>query len=153
MTSTPARSRSTSTFLAGNLLDEGGFKKVWQESELFTELRSPQTSGACTKCSFFDSCRGGCMAAKFFTGLPLDGPDPECVRGFGELALAQDRSLPEAESGPLADRAPDARTARDAPVGSSPVRDPRDIARLTARLGMCREPPRRLPAIACTERH
>ncbi len=28
------------------------------------------------------------MAAKFFTGLPLDGPDPECVRGFGEEALA-----------------------------------------------------------------
>jgi hypothetical protein len=28
------------------------------------------------------------MAAKFFTGLPLDGPDPECVRGFGEQALA-----------------------------------------------------------------
>jgi hypothetical protein len=27
------------------------------------------------------------MAAKFFTGLPLDGPDPECVRGFGEQAL------------------------------------------------------------------
>ena len=24
---------------------------------------------------------GGCMAAKFFTGLPLDGPDPECVQG------------------------------------------------------------------------
>lgn len=23
------------------------------------------------------------MAAKFFTGLPLDGPDPECVRGQG----------------------------------------------------------------------
>lgn len=28
------------------------------------------------------------MAAKFFTGLPLDGPDPECVKGYGELALA-----------------------------------------------------------------
>ena len=36
----------------------------------------------------YDSCQGGCMAAKFFTGLPLDGPDPECVRGFGEQALA-----------------------------------------------------------------
>jgi hypothetical protein len=27
------------------------------------------------------------MAAKFFTGLPLDGPDPECVKGHGEHAL------------------------------------------------------------------
>jgi hypothetical protein len=27
------------------------------------------------------------MAAKFFTGLPLDGPDPECVKGYGELQL------------------------------------------------------------------
>ena len=27
------------------------------------------------------------MAAKFFTGLPLDGPDPECVFGHGETAL------------------------------------------------------------------
>jgi hypothetical protein len=24
------------------------------------------------------------MAAKFFTGVPLDGPDPECVTGHGE---------------------------------------------------------------------
>ena len=28
------------------------------------------------------------MAAKFFTGLPLDGPDPECVQGYGEVALS-----------------------------------------------------------------
>jgi hypothetical protein len=27
------------------------------------------------------------MAAKFFTGLPLDGPDPECVQGYGEELL------------------------------------------------------------------
>src|SRR3712207_6938041 len=38
--------------------------------------------------SHFDACRGGCMAAKFFTGLPLDGPDPECVQGYGETAPA-----------------------------------------------------------------
>ncbi|MBN9739626.1 mycofactocin radical SAM maturase [Amycolatopsis sp. A1MSW2902] len=76
------------TFLAGNTRDEGGFTSVWRESELFAELRSPQSGGACTSCSAFDACRGGCMAAKFFTGLPLDGPDPECVRGHGERALA-----------------------------------------------------------------
>jgi len=55
---------------------------------LFADLRRPQSGGACTSCSAYDACQGGCMAAKFFTGLPLDGPDPECVRGFGELALA-----------------------------------------------------------------
>ncbi|MGH2893564.1 MAG: mycofactocin radical SAM maturase, partial [Solirubrobacteraceae bacterium] len=75
-------------FLAGNVRDSGGFAGVWRESELFRELRSPQTGGACASCGLFDACRGGCMAAKFFTGLPLDGPDPECVRGLGELALA-----------------------------------------------------------------
>jgi mycofactocin radical SAM maturase len=75
-------------FLAGNVRGPGGFTEVWQRSELFTELRRPQTGGACTSCSAFDACRGGCMAAKFFTGLPLDGPDPECVKGHGERALA-----------------------------------------------------------------
>ena len=34
------------------------------------------------------------MAAKFFTGLPMDGPDPECVQGYGEPALALDRDKP-----------------------------------------------------------
>ena len=34
------------------------------------------------------------MAAKFFTGLPMDGPDPECVQGHGESALAGQREVP-----------------------------------------------------------
>jgi mycofactocin radical SAM maturase len=75
-------------FLAGNVRSEGGFSHVWRESELFTELRRPQSGGACASCSAYDACRGGCMAAKFFTGLPLDGPDPECVKGNGEPLLA-----------------------------------------------------------------
>ena len=61
---------------------------MWRTSELFTSLREPQSAGACASCGSFDACRGGCMAAKFFTGLPLDGPDPECVHGHGEAALA-----------------------------------------------------------------
>ena len=87
-------------FLAGNVRSPGGFQTVWRDSELFADLRRPQTGGACSKCSFFDSCQGGCMAAKFFTGLPLDGPDPECVRGFGEQALAargDDLAIPKSE--------------------------------------------------------
>lgn len=75
-------------FLAGNVRDPGGFETVWRASELFTQLRQPQTGGACRSCSAYDSCQGGCMAAKFFTGLALDGPDPECIHGNAELALA-----------------------------------------------------------------
>jgi mycofactocin biosynthetic radical S-adenosylmethionine protein MftC len=81
-------------FHAGNILRDDGFQQVWQTSQLFQELRAPQSSGACTSCGFFDACRGGCMAAKFFTGLPVDGPDPECVQGYGESALAADRVVP-----------------------------------------------------------
>ncbi len=72
-------------FKAGNVRSaQAGltdFDTVWKTSPLFLELRQPQNGGACTTCSAYDSCRGGCMAAKFFTGLPLDGPDPECVKG------------------------------------------------------------------------
>ncbi|MFD9662457.1 mycofactocin radical SAM maturase [Rhodococcus sp. NPDC059968] len=82
-------------FLAGNIVADSGFQQVWQTSELFQELRSPQTGGACSKCDHYDSCRGGCMAAKFFTGLPMDGPDPECVIGNGELALAAAGEIPK----------------------------------------------------------
>ena len=34
------------------------------------------------------------MAAKFFTGMPLDGPDPECVKGNAEFVTAGDRPAP-----------------------------------------------------------
>jgi radical SAM protein with 4Fe4S-binding SPASM domain len=79
--------RDSRAFLAGNIQGRR-FRAMWRDSELFASLRQPQSGGACRSCSAFDSCQGGCMAAKFFTGLPLDGPDPECVRGFGESALA-----------------------------------------------------------------
>ena len=86
-------------FLAGNVLSDavdgsGGFDNVWKNSALFTELRKPQSAGACGSCGHYDACRGGCMAAKFFTGLPLDGPDPECVEGYGAPALAAERDKP-----------------------------------------------------------
>ena len=75
-------------FLAGNIRDEGGFTRVWRESAKFQSMRETQPGGSCTSCSAFDRCRGGCMAAKFFTGLAMDDPDPECVFGHGEAALA-----------------------------------------------------------------
>lgn len=76
-------------FRAGNIREPGGFTDIWKNSDLFTSLREPQSAGACASCGSYDSCQGGCMAAKFFTGLPLDGPDPECVGGDADQALAE----------------------------------------------------------------
>ena len=75
-------------FKAGSVRDPGSFTAIWRESELFLSLREPASAGACASCGSYDACQGGCMAAKFFTGLPLDGPDPECVNGHGEPLLA-----------------------------------------------------------------
>jgi mycofactocin radical SAM maturase len=105
------------SFLAGNVTEPGGFTGVWRNSKLFAELRSAQTVGACTKCQHFDSCRGGCMAAKFFTGLPLDGPDPECVLGHGvDALLARGDTAP-----PKPSLNHSHRTARAAQVKRQPV--------------------------------
>ena len=99
-------------------------------------------AGACQSCSAYDSCRGGCMAAKFFTGLPLDGPDPECVKGHGERALAAVGRGPRAQAVrrsfapvPAGAGAPSAaaRLARTSPAQTGP--------------GLRREPAGRLPSL------
>ena len=127
----------------------GGFAAVWRDSELFADLRRPQTGGACESCSAYDSCRGGCMAAKFFTGLPLDGPDPECVRGHGEAALAAP-GRPDGAPRPSGDH-----SHRTAPRPRQPVpvtigRRPPDAQRVhgppaPARPRLRREPAGRFP--------
>ena len=106
-------------FLAGNVRDEGGFTGVWRTSELFLRLRQPQSGGACTSCQFFDTCKGGCMAAKFFTGLPLDGPDPECVQGYGEELLKNRKDKQESIPKPTGDHSH--RTTRAPRSGLGPV--------------------------------
>lgn len=122
-------------FLAGNLVTDGGFRQVWQTSSLFAELRAPQTGGACAKCQHFDSCRGGCMAAKFFTGLPLDGPDPECVQGFGELALEELTSA----------------GARAVPAASQDHSKANATRNQPVMLKLMTRPPDRAPVSACAE--
>ncbi len=118
-------------FKAGNIVADGGFEAVWTDSSLFAELREPVDGGACTKCSHYDSCRGGCMAAKFFTGLPANGPDPECVQGYGEAALtAPGRTIPRPAvdhsrpvrgktrvSLPLTVKRPPAKACNESPLG------------------------------------
>jgi mycofactocin radical SAM maturase len=86
-------------FKAGNVRPSG-FRDVWTNSELFRSLREPGNPGACGSCGSYDACRGGCMAAKFFTGLELTDPDPECVFGHGEAALAARRVVLRPVSSP-----------------------------------------------------
>jgi mycofactocin radical SAM maturase len=98
-------------FKAGSVRDEGGFSHVWKQSELFTELREPQSAGACASCGHFDACQGGCMAAKFFVGIPLDGPDPECVTGHGEAAMLAASNGTAAIPKPMMDHSKPSRVA------------------------------------------
>lgn len=84
------------TFRAGNLRDHEGLAQIWAESPTFQQLRAPQETGLCGSCPAFDVCRGGCMAAKFFTGRRLDDPDPECALGHGD-SVASRRTGPRPE--------------------------------------------------------
>ena len=87
-------------FLAGNMRVRRRVRqRMAERRELFAELREPQIGRSVRAAAALRRrCRGGCMAAKFFTGLPLDGPDPECVQGYGEPALARERrTSPAAE--------------------------------------------------------
>ena len=76
------------------------------------------------------------MAAKFFTGLPLDGPDPECVLGHGASALAErgDTVPPK----PVSDHS---RGVTGYPRGSSLAVIPARPAPLTAATRPCDESP------------
>ena len=122
-------------FLAGNVVSDGGFDNVWKNAPLFRELREPQSAGACGSCGHYDSCRGGCMAAKFFTGLPLDGPDPECVQGHSATALAHDRETPR----PRADHSRGKRIRQPVPLTLS-LRPPA-VTPATPPARMCNESP------------
>jgi hypothetical protein len=84
------------------------------------------------------------MAAKFFTGLPLDGPDPECVAGHGGRALAAADAV--AAPRPSGDHS---RRSRPVPVsiGRRPPTDPGG-AHPAAAPGISA---RRPPAHACDE--
>ena len=65
-------------FKAGNVRQRS-FAEIWHDSPLFIRLRQWEVGGTCRECPAYSKCHGGCMAAKYFTGIPLDDPDPECV--------------------------------------------------------------------------
>jgi hypothetical protein len=72
------------------------------------------------------------MAAKFFTGLPLDGPDPECVLGNADAALAARTELtiiPKSEVDHSRSEPRNSRVNARQPVGLSLAPPPRRPAR------------------------
>ena len=67
------------------------------------------------------------MAAKFFTGLPMDGPDPECVEGYGAPALERERVKPKSSvdhsrSQPVMLTLSNSRLRSDVAAKAAPVR-------------------------------
>jgi mycofactocin biosynthetic radical S-adenosylmethionine protein MftC len=109
-------------FKAGSVRDDGGFTYIWRESDLFLSLREPQSPGACASCGSFDACQGGCMAAKFFTGLPLDGPDPECVWGNADDELARLAASADAGEGTKPSPGPGHSKPATVSIGRKPAR-------------------------------
>jgi len=74
-------------FRAGSARPPARLVDVWRTSRVLIDLRNPPApQGPCSCCPHFAACRGGCVSAKFFTGLPLEGPDPECALGLGVAA-------------------------------------------------------------------
>jgi AdoMet-dependent heme synthase len=65
--------------IAGNIRDEGGIKKIWQSSSLFTSLRNESLiHGPCKKCEHFSICRGCRSRAYHYTG-DYHNSDPGCI--------------------------------------------------------------------------
>jgi hypothetical protein len=87
------------------------------------------------------------MAAKFFTGLPLDGPDPECVRGLGQEALAVvDAAAAPRPGGDHSHRIERAGRRGPVPVSIGPRPEGSQVAGLAGALGR-----RTAPAHACDQ--
>ena len=97
-------------FLAGNVRSEGGFRTVWQDSRAVpraARARSPVARAR--SASHYDACQGGCMAAKFFTGLPARRPGPGVrarQRRAGARGARRRAGAPEVRRGPFPVRPP-----------------------------------------------
>jgi radical SAM protein with 4Fe4S-binding SPASM domain len=67
-------------FNAGNVKN-GGFMKVWKDSEVFDKLRSRKASKECSSCDHYEkTCRGGCPAIPFALSQSVEMVDPTCPK-------------------------------------------------------------------------
>jgi mycofactocin radical SAM maturase len=74
----PCAFTQTPEFRAGNLREQP-FHQIWTESPLFNGVFRAGGEGACTSCSAYGGCGGGCPAVKHALTGRLDVPDPDCV--------------------------------------------------------------------------
>ena len=80
-------------FRAGSVREPGGFAAVWRESELFRSLREPSPPERARVAGATTPARAAAWRPSSSPGFPLDGPDPECVRGDGLDAARGRRRL------------------------------------------------------------
>ncbi len=100
-------------FLAGNLLADGGFQQVWQDSELFAELRSPQTGGACATCALLRLLPRRLHGGQVLHRPAARRPGPRVRAGVRRDRPRRRPRRPGREPGPLQGQ-PDPQPAGDA---------------------------------------
>ena len=62
----------------GNVRDQGGFRKIWQENKVFQDLRGMKFNGKCGICEFKTLC-SGCRASAFHQSAgDYMAEDPNC---------------------------------------------------------------------------
>jgi radical SAM protein with 4Fe4S-binding SPASM domain len=70
-------------FVAGNLRQRS-FVDIWQESQVFEDLRDPQLGGRCGPCEFSKIC-GGCRCRAYATYGDYLAEDPACSYQPGQF--------------------------------------------------------------------
>ncbi len=99
-----------------------GSRRCGATASSFASLREPGSAGACASCGSFDACRGGCMAAKFFTGLETRRPRPRVrLRPRRDRPRATRRRGAHARPGPFAPGAGDVSTRSLSPISGTRV--------------------------------
>jgi len=68
-------------------LREKSLKEIWETGEKFLALRDLPGNPACMGCSYYEICRGGCMARNLFMGKDINVPDPWCIRKHFPITL------------------------------------------------------------------
>ena len=99
----PCAFTQTEFFRAGNLR-QTAFQEIWSASPVFNGVFRKRQEGACSTCTAYDGCGGGCPAVKHALTGRLDLPDPDCVIDTAKSRGAQSDSrlaIQAAEGRPL----------------------------------------------------